>query len=61
MLINDPDLEVEHGPDGTLIFLDGGQYCVIGPGFRSMEESNCFAFGETVEQALSNYAMKLGN
>jgi hypothetical protein len=34
MLAEDPDLEAERGPGGTLIFVDGGQYCVVGPGVR---------------------------
>lgn len=58
MLLNDPDLESQRGPGGTLIFIDGGQYCVIGPQFISMEESDCFAFGETREEAIANYALK---
>jgi hypothetical protein len=57
-LANDPDLESEHGPGGTLIFLDGGQYCVIGPEFVSMEESDCYAFGTTREEAIANYAAR---
>lgn len=60
MLGNDPDLQSERGPGGTLIFLDGDQYCVIGPEFVSMEESDCYAFGETKEQAIANYAAKSG-
>lgn len=58
MLLNDPDLESERGPGGTLIFIDGGQYCVVGPDFVSMEESVCVGFGETREQAVANYATK---
>lgn len=58
MLRNDPDLESQRGPGGTLIFIDGGQYCVIGPQFISMEESDCYAFGESREQAIANYALK---
>lgn len=61
MLINDPDLEATHGPGGTLIFLDGEQYCVVGPDFVSMEESDCYAFGATREQAITNYALKTGS
>ncbi len=60
MLMNDPDVQSERGPGGTLILLDGDQYCVIGPDFVSMEESNCYAFGETKEQAIANYAAKSG-
>jgi hypothetical protein len=60
MLKNDPDIDTIAGPGGTLIFLDGGQYCVVGPDFVSVEERDCFAFGETIEQSLANYALKLG-
>jgi len=58
LLKNDPDLESENGPGGTLIFQDGAQYCVIGPDFVSVEESDCFAFGSTRNEAISNYALK---
>ena len=57
-LKNDPDLEAEPGPGGTLIFLDGDGYCVVGPEFVSVEESDCYAYGETREQAIANYAAK---
>ncbi|MBX3288630.1 MAG: hypothetical protein KF855_04725 [Acidobacteria bacterium] len=60
MLKNDPDLEAENGPGGTLIFRDGGQFCVVGPEFVSVEESECYAFGATREEAIANYAMKTG-
>lgn len=59
MLKNDPDLQSTRGPGGTLVFLDGGEYCVVGPEFVSVEESDCYAFGATREQAIANYAMKL--
>ncbi len=59
MLRNDPDLESRPGPSGTLIFSDGEQFCIIGPSFVSMEESDCYAYGETVEQAITNYALKM--
>ncbi len=58
-LKNDPDMESEPGPGGTLIFRDGGQYCVVGPDFVSVEESGCLAFGTTKAQAIANYAIKL--
>ncbi len=58
LLKNDPDLQSEPGPGGTLICPDGDSYCVIGPEFVSIEESDCYAFGETREQAISNYAAK---
>lgn len=57
-LKNDPDLESEPGPAGTLIFPDGGSYCIVGPEFVSIEESDCYAFGETREQAIANYAAR---
>jgi hypothetical protein len=60
MLKNDPDLESTRGPGGTLIFLDGGQYCVVGPEFTNFEESDWFAFGSTREEAIANYAIKVG-
>jgi hypothetical protein len=58
-LKNDPDLQAERGPGGTLIFLDGDSYCVAGPEFVSVEESECYAFGETREQAIANYATRM--
>ena len=58
-LKNDPDLQVEPGPGGTLIFLDGDQYCCIGPEFVSMEESECYSFGATREEAVANYRTRI--
>jgi hypothetical protein len=60
-LRNDPDLQSEPGPGGTLIFLDGDSYCVVGPDFVDLEESDCYAFGDTREQAIANYAAKEGD
>ena len=57
-LKNDPDLQAELGPGGTLIFQDGSQYCVVGPGFISMEESDCYAFGATRDEAIANYSAR---
>lgn len=57
-LKNDPDLEHENGPGGTIIVLDGNQYCVIGPEFVSMDEGDGYAFGRTREEALANYAAR---
>jgi hypothetical protein len=57
-LKSDPDVQAEQGPGGTLIFLDGDSYCVVGQQFISMEESDCYAFGNTREQAITNYAVK---
>lgn len=59
LLKNDPDLQAEPGPFGTLIFLDGDAYCVVGPDFVDMDESECYAFGETREQAIANYAARM--
>ena len=59
-LKNDPDLQAERGPGGTLIFHDGDQYCCVGPEFVSMEESDCYAFGATREEAIANYALADG-
>ncbi|HJS52590.1 MAG TPA: hypothetical protein VJ781_11870 [Pyrinomonadaceae bacterium] len=56
---DDPDLQATRGPGGTLVFVDGDQYCVVGPEFVSIEVSDCYAFGETKDQAISNYAMKM--
>ena len=58
-LMNDPDLEAERGPGGTLIFLDGEQFCVVGPDFVSMEGSGCYAFGSTREEAIANYRSRM--
>lgn len=55
---NDPDLESRPGPGGTLIFNDGEQYCIVGPDFVNMDESNCYAFGATIDEALSNFVFK---
>ena len=59
-LKNDPDLQAEPGPGGTLIFLDGDQYCVVGPDFVGMEESGGYAFGATREEAIANYSLAGG-
>jgi hypothetical protein len=59
-LMHDPDLEATRGPGGTLIFLDGDQYCVVGQDFVSPEESDCYAFGATREEAIANYGLKTG-
>ena len=60
-LKNDPDLQAEPGPGGTLIILDGDQYCIIGPDFVSTEESDCYAFGATKQEAVANYAARIGD
>ncbi len=61
MLKNDPDLDATPGPGGTLIFIDGDQFCVVGPEFVSMEESDDYAFGATRVEAIANYSMKVAN
>lgn len=58
MMLNDPDLESTRGPGGTLIFIDGDQYCIVGPEFVNLEESDCYAFGSTKEEAIANYALR---
>ncbi len=58
-MMHDPDLQAERGPAGTLIFQDGDGYCVVGPEFVSVEESDCYAYGETREQAVANYAARV--
>lgn len=61
LLLNDPDLESERGPGNTLIFLDGDQYCCVGPEFVSTEESDRYAFGSTREEAIANYRLRTGS
>ena len=58
-LMHDPDLEAERGPGGTLVFQDGDGYCVVGPEFVSVEESDCYAYGETREREIANYAARM--
>lgn len=60
LLMNDPDLESIRGPVNTLIFVDVDQYCCVGPEFVSIEESQCYAFGSTKDEAIANYAAKFG-
>lgn len=59
--MHDPDLQATRGPGGTLIFEDGEGFCVVGPEFVSVEESECYAYGETREKAIANYAAKHGD
>jgi hypothetical protein len=61
LLKYDPDLQSEPGPDGTLIFLDGNSYCVVGPNFVDMDESDCYAFGDTRKLAIANYRGRMGD
>jgi|GEM_PF-3065924 len=58
MLMHDPDLEAVRGPGGTLIFVDGDGYCVVGPEFVSMDDDSGHAHGPTRESALANYFIK---
>lgn len=39
------------------VFMDGNEWCCIGTGFESLQESNNYAFGETREEAINNYGM----
>lgn len=59
-LKDDPDIQAERGPEGTLIFQDGEQYCCVGPEFVSMEESDSYSFGASREEAIANYGMRSG-
>ena len=52
---DDPALKAELLPDGSLAFEDGAGYMVIGPNFISVADSDDFAFGDTREEAISNY------
>ena len=52
---DDPELKAELLPDGSLAFEDGAGYMVIGPDFISVADSEDFAFGDTREEAISNY------
>ena len=58
LLLNDPDVESYPGPGGTIIFLDGDQYCCVGPEFVSIEEGVGYAFGSSREEAIANYAAR---
>ena len=57
-LKNDPDMQSEPGPGGTLIFQDGDQYCCVGPDFVNMEEGDRCGFGSTRDEAVANYRLK---
>lgn len=57
-LKNDPDIQSDSGPGGTLIFLDGDAYCIIGPDFTGLDEPDSYAFGATRAQAIANYAAR---
>jgi hypothetical protein len=52
---NDPELNAELLPDGSLVFEDGGGYMVIGPNFVSVADSEDFAYGDDREDAIENY------
>lgn len=58
-LRDDPDVESENGPAGTLIFRDGSGFCVVGPEFVDVDESDCYAYGETRDQAVANYMLRI--
>ena len=57
-MMHDPDLEAVRGPGDILIFLDGEQYCAVGSEFVATDESDCYAFGSTREEAIANYGLK---
>ncbi len=38
---------------------DGDAYCVVGPEFVDLEISDCYAFGDTREQAIANYVARI--
>ena len=42
-----------------MVFQDGDGYCVVGPEFVSVEEGDCYAYGDTREQAIANYAARV--
>ena len=37
------------------VFKDGAAWCVVGEEFTNLQESDCYAFGDTKELALDNY------
>lgn len=37
------------------VYKDGDEWCCVGEGFESLQESDNFAFGDTRDQALENY------
>lgn len=40
------------------VMKDGCSFCCIGEGFDNLQESNNYAFGDTFEDAISNYQRK---
>lgn len=41
--------------DGLLAVMDGDAVLVIGPDFTDLASSDDFAYGDTLDQALTNY------
>lgn len=52
---DDPELNAELLPDGSLAFEDGAGFMVIGPDFISVADSEDFAYGDSREEAIANY------
>lgn len=40
---------------------DGDSWCCIGPDFVNLQESDCYAFGESYGDAIINYVKSLSN
>lgn len=40
------------------VMKDGNSFCCVGEGFTNLQESNNYAFGDTFENAISNYERK---
>jgi len=38
-------------------FLDGDSFCCIAPEFINLQESDCYAFGDTRQQAIDKFLM----
>lgn len=55
ILLNDPDLQAERGPHGTLIFQYGEQFCVAGQELTDHHDPDSYTVGDTREEALIKY------
>jgi hypothetical protein len=55
-----PTLKRRRGLVERLYFSTVISTALSGPDFVSMEESDCYAFGSSMDQAIANYAMKTG-
>lgn len=38
-------------------FKDGNQYCCVGKGFENLQESKNYAFGDSFDEAIVNFAL----